>query len=372
VLLLACLYQAFGQGAGTAWSSWFGEVVPARIRGHWFARRTRWVHLFTFLGLASAGFYLQFTEPPPGAAAGSGGMGHAVVFLMAALARALSALLMRLSWEPPFAGLQPSERKVAAHDVLDYLRGDDGRGARRLLPLAACTLLAVCLAAPFFAAFMLKELRFDYATYMLAQATLVAVKLLGLPSWGRAVDRYGAKPVYQLAAVLTAIVPMPWVWVDGLGWCLAAQALSGAAWGAYEVSLFALLLSTADARRRPLLFAAHHGLNGVGQLAGGLLGGLLFNELGFGYRWIFFLSFAARLVVAMAIPAAIRGLGPVETISRKDLLLRVIGFRPHGGIVHRPIPEVTQERLPPVAGPEPEEAGEAEQPEAPGAPARSA
>ena len=48
----ACLHHGFGQAAGTAWSSWFGEVVPRRIRGRWFGARNRWVNAMTFAGVA--------------------------------------------------------------------------------------------------------------------------------------------------------------------------------------------------------------------------------------------------------------------------------------------------------------------------------
>jgi len=35
VLLIAtvCLYQAFGQAAGTSWSAWYGDLVPKATRG---------------------------------------------------------------------------------------------------------------------------------------------------------------------------------------------------------------------------------------------------------------------------------------------------------------------------------------------------
>jgi hypothetical protein len=33
LVTVACLHQAFAQAAGTGWASWFGEVVPASLRG---------------------------------------------------------------------------------------------------------------------------------------------------------------------------------------------------------------------------------------------------------------------------------------------------------------------------------------------------
>jgi hypothetical protein len=38
---LASAYQMCAQAAGTAWASWYGDLVPARVRGRYFATRNR-------------------------------------------------------------------------------------------------------------------------------------------------------------------------------------------------------------------------------------------------------------------------------------------------------------------------------------------
>ncbi|MCB9730069.1 MAG: MFS transporter [Deltaproteobacteria bacterium] len=330
MLVLASLYQALGQAANTSWSSWFGDVVPAETRGDYFARRNRWVYLLTFAGLLVGGLLLQHIEASP-TSRHAGGGGFALIFGLAAGFRLVSAWLLATSWEPPFAGLARTDRLV------DFLRGTDGRAARRILPLAGGFLFAVALSSPFFAPFMFKALAFDYRTYMIAQACLVAAKLLTLPGWGRALDRHGPRQVYLLAAVLVASVPLPWVFVHGLPLVLFAQALSGSAWGAYEVSLFTLMLDTTEPRHRPFIFAAHSVSNGTGQLLGGLTGAALFALVGQDYRWIFFISFALRMAVALAAPRLLGQLGSHPPLRRRALFLTLIGLRPNGGATLRPV-----------------------------------
>ncbi|MCA9517624.1 MAG: MFS transporter [Myxococcales bacterium] len=338
LLVLACLYQAFGQAAGVAWSSWFGDVVPPAVRGDYFARRNRWVHSATFVGLFAGGLALAGLEPGDGRP--GAGLGFALIFGAAAAFRLGSAALLLRSWEPPFAGVLREQR------VVRFLRSADGASARRLLPLAAAFVFAVAVSSPFFAPFMLKELHFDYGVYMAAQAALVATKLVTLPGWGRAVDANGPRPVYTLAAVSVAVIPLVWIAADGVAVALVAQVLSGFAWGGYEVALFTLVLETTPARERPLAFAANAVMNGVGILAGGVLGTLLFTEAGLGYRWLFGVSFAGRLAIALAAPRVLRALGPAQTVGRRQLLLRMIGLRPNGGATMRPV-EVTPEGEPP-------------------------
>ena len=59
----ASLYQAFGQGASPPWTSWYGDLVPERIRGDYFARRTKAVLATHGGALVAAGLLLQSLEP---------------------------------------------------------------------------------------------------------------------------------------------------------------------------------------------------------------------------------------------------------------------------------------------------------------------
>lgn len=335
----ACLYHTFGQAAGTGWGPWFGEIVPEAVRGDYFSRRTGFVHAFTFVGLVVAGAVLHQIEPP--AEAGGGGSGFALIFALAALFRLASAALLATSWEPD---VHP---EPAAPSVLAVALAPEAAGLRRLLVAGSAALLAVMLSSPFFAAFMLKELRFDYLTFMAAQSTIVAARVLSLPRWGRAVDEHGPRPVFLLGATLIALVPLPWALVGPIPLVFFAEAFSGMSWSAYEVSLFALLLDVTDRRLRPAAFAVQSVLNGAAQLAGGLLGAALFGIADVGYQGVFLAGFAARLSVALAVPGLLRRLGPAPALGRRALLFRMIGFRENGGPALGPVPE------PPPAPPGP-------------------
>ena len=59
LIVFVCLYQIMGQGAGTAWSSWIGDVVPHEVRGRYFGRRNRGVYIGTCFGLVTTGVLLH-------------------------------------------------------------------------------------------------------------------------------------------------------------------------------------------------------------------------------------------------------------------------------------------------------------------------
>lgn len=328
----ACLYQVCGQAGGTAWSSWFGDLVPSAVRGRYFALRTRWVHVATLAGVSGAGLLLARLEPGSAIeAAGQGGAGFRLIFLLAAGFRALSAVLMACTSEPRFAGL--SER------LLGFLRTKRGTAIRRVLVLGAALQLLVYAASPYFAPYMLQVLRFGYVEYTVATVCVVLAKVTFLPLWGRVIDDHGPRPTYTLAILLTALIPLPFLFARGLGLVLVAQVLSGMSWAGYEVSHFALILDATFKRTRPQVFAALSVLNGSAQVLGTLLAAPLLLLGGGDLRVLFAFSLVGRLVIGLLAPRLLPQSPNRPPIGRRDLLLRVIGLRAHGGLVHRPVVE---------------------------------
>lgn len=334
LIALVSLYQVCGQAAGTSWASWYGDLVPRELRGRYFSRRTRLVHLATCIGMLSGGFLLDLLEPGQAAQAVSlerGGAGFATLFLLAAAYRLVSAVLLALSPEGPFRGV-PDRMRVAR-----FLRTQRGTGAWRLVLLVGGLQFTVYLASAYFSPFMLETLRLEYVEYMVANLWLVIVKVALLPLWGRAIDTHGPRSILALALILVAFVPLPWVFAQGLWVVLLAQSLSGLAWSGFEVSHFAQLLDSGYRRTRLHLFAAQSLMNGAAQLAGSAAGALILPGFDSGYRALFLLSCVRRLLVALAMPAVVPSRPGVPSIGRRQLALRLVGFRPGGGPTHRPV-----------------------------------
>lgn len=331
---LACAYQICAQSAGTAWASWYGDLVPARIRGRYFATRNRIAQLSTCGSLIVAGLLLQWLEPGAAGtvAAGAGGLGYAIIFGAAGIFRLVSATLLALSPEP-----RP-ELLTDRHQVTSFVRSDEALPVRRILFFAASLQLSVYMASPYFGPFMLEELQLTYTEYMAGSVAVVVMKFASLPAWGRMIDRYGARAVLLLAAVLVGLVPLPWLWVRGVAMVIAAQSLSGLSWGGHEVSQFSLLLESSHARSRLHVFAFMSVLTGLAQLVGSLLGGWLLLAFDRQFAVLFVVSAVCRLGVALAAPAIIPARVGARGIGRRRLLLRLLGFRASGGMESRPMP----------------------------------
>jgi MFS family permease len=334
LIAAACVYQTCGLGAGTAWSSWYGDLVPAAVRGRYFAGRNRAVHLATCLGLVAGGLILQELEPArAGDDPGRGGVGFCAIFALACVFRLASVGLLWASPEPRSRGLAD---RIGLRRFLATQRGSS---AWRQILLVALLYYAVYVASPYFGPFMLDELGFSYIEYMAAYACIVVLKVLFMTVWGKGIDAFGPRQVCCLAAILVALTPMPWLWADGLGWALFAQGLSGLSWAGFEVSQFSLLLDTTYKRTRLYVFAAQGLLNGLAQICGTLSGAALAALAGGELRALFAASLAGRLIVAFVFPRVLPAARGDAGAGHRALLLRMVGFRPSGGVSHRPLVE---------------------------------
>ena len=325
---ISTAYQICAQAAGTGWSSWFGDLVPAAERGRYFATRNRGAYAGTLVGLVSAGVILSGFEPArAGVAQAAGGTGFALAYLLAGLFRSISVGLLAASREGRFSGM-PGRARVAR-----FLRTGRGTSAWRLVILVGLLYVAVYVASPFFNPYMLQELEFSYLEYMAASAGLVVIKVLVLPFWGRSIDRAGARWTLARGALILALVPLPWVFARDIWAVLLCEALSGFAWSGFEVGHFSLVLELGYRRMRPTIFAVQSVVTGVAQLAGGLLGSLLLTVVD--TRGLFAISGGLRLLVVVLLLRLVpRGVG---TLVRTAPALRLAGFRPGTGMAQRPV-----------------------------------
>ncbi len=331
LIALFTVYQICGQGAGTAWSSWYGDLVPSARRGAYFAGRSRLIHLATFLGLLGGGATLHWLEPE------TLGRGFAVAFGIAGVGRVISAALLWASPEPPLGSMV----RTRAFGV--FFQTERGRTARVLLLGSAAFQAAVYYSSPFFAPYMLSELKLSYFEYTAAIGTLTAFKFACMPWWGRVVDQRGPRLAFGLGILMAALSPLAWQWIDSVPGVLMAQAFSGFAWGGYEVALFTVMLHCSRRSARPHLFAAQTFGNSLGQCGGSLIGGA---RLGVdSYVQVFALGTILRVAVGLTMVTILAG-RPGLFQRRIAMFFRIVGYRPGLGVVHRPIEEPSRESTP--------------------------
>jgi MFS family permease len=235
-----------------AWLSWMGDMVPARIRGRYFGRRTA---MCTIGGTASAlvsGIMMDVSR-----AHGAEAIMLAVITLLGALVALAAPIFMRRQHDPEGAPSQtPTLRDVAEPFVQPM--------SRRLLAYQAVWNVGFGIAAAAYAVHMLQTLRIGFVGMAVYNAVLACARVLAAPLWGKLLDRFGARPVIAACSLGSALSTSLWLWAGNHVWPFMFEAvLSGAFLGGQELSMFALPLAVAPREKRPVYLAAFVMVGGV-------------------------------------------------------------------------------------------------------------
>lgn len=280
----AYVLGAFGFSAAlavlghNAWLTWASDLVPARLRGRYFGRRTALCTLIGTVAAVAAGRLIDASN-----ARGHGVKGLLVLTAIAALAGAISTYVMRMQHDPP-GGPQP----VVAWRQLLLPFGD--RAARRLLAVQGAWHGAVGLTASLTVLVMLKTLKVGFAGLSLYAATIALMRVVSAPLWGRVLDRSGARGILVKTSLGVALLSTIWLWAaPGRIWLVAIEALvSGVLLGGHELALFTLPLSIAPRASRAVYMAAFVMAAGLAFGIASMIGGALTVPLttpGWAWSW---------------------------------------------------------------------------------------
>jgi MFS family permease len=220
-----------------AQTSWMGDLVPASIRGRFFAQRTLSATVGNALGSLGAAVLMDRVgggAPPSWALPTLAG---AIV-----LAGLVTSALLFVQDDAP----------ARAHDTRHALA--ELRRAlvdRRMRPLFAYQLYYWAACAPgagLFALWVLDHLGAGYTVIAMHALFLTWVRLRTAPLWGRAIDRFGARPVLVVCTAGIGLMPLLWTLArpDFLWPLVLDSALSGALWGGHAIAMFDLPLGLSD------------------------------------------------------------------------------------------------------------------------------
>ena len=245
-----------------AWVNWMADLVPARVRGKYFARRSRYgivVMVLTGLGvglLMDCGDSALVTRWV-GPLAAWAGMPQlifliSIIFAVAALVGSLDLITFKWVDEPPMA---KGPRQTLWERLSDPVK--DGQFMRYCM-YYSCWAFAVVWGSTFWWVYLLNFfdemgktgqgvwwMQYKYLTGSVLLATVSQVGLfLGVPIWGRAVDRFGRKPVLFVSSTLQTLCWIPWLFISPsmLPWLCGVQIFSGMIGGGQDIANFNMML----------------------------------------------------------------------------------------------------------------------------------
>jgi MFS family permease len=226
-------------------------------------------------------------------------LGFSLLFGGAMLARFISWHFLRKIDEPHPPN---TEAKLKLSHLLKEVRFAN---FRKYMLFVAGINFTTNLAAPFFAVYMLRELGFDYITYMAVTGCATLGNFLSLFFWGSYADRLGNHRVLVLTSWLIPLIPLLWVLNHNLYFLIPVQLLSGFAWAGFNLASVNFLYDATSAQERMTCISYFNAANGLALSLGALIGGYLATCLppwhNSSILTLFLLSGLLRAIVAVLV-----------------------------------------------------------------------
>lgn len=261
--------------AAVAWSSAISEVVPERIAGRYFARRNLIFGIWTLIAVMAAGQIVEWN--------GGSLVAFASVFCVAGISRMVGLFFLSRMKFPP-AVTEIRSRGIAPADLISVFQN---RNYLWLCAFVGLWGLLLNSAMPFYTVFLVKKLNLGIGTIVQLTTLASLGGLVTLKSWGRLSDRFGNRPVLQVAAFIWAVTAMAmwaltrpgWTWHLYIGYVIVGAMTAG-----FQLTQFNLMLRLAPATLRPayvaVFLAATSLLTAFGPVLGGELLRLMPSQIG--------------------------------------------------------------------------------------------
>lgn len=334
VIVLAVINQAAVGFTAPVWNSLIGDVVPGEIRGRFFGFRNRVNGLSSFVALTGAGLILHFFERR-----GEAAWGFMLIFLVAGVARLVSRHWLGLYRDPAW-----SVDLAQVFTFRQFLKRSPHSNFAKYVFYVGLVNVAVSFSAPYFALYMLRDLKFSYLEFTVVVSVATVTQFLMFRYWGELSDRFGNKKILNLCGWGVSVVPALWLFSSHILYLMAIQVVAGIIWAGFSLASSNFLFDAVSPPKRARCVAYQGLINGtavlVGSLGGGFVAGHLPSSFTLGaWTWapqftlpvIFLLSGMMRFVAAALLLHKFREVRPVEAIRHRDLVYRVSHIRPIAG-----------------------------------------
>ena len=248
LIAVVTLVTVFAYVSGNARASWIGDLVPPKRWGTFFGRMMMYAGIIGAVFAIFEGMFLDQAKH-------MGIVAFNWLFAFGMLFGFLNALLFL-----PQADI-PVTRHESARGFAALIRRTFAN--RALLIVMAYTVVwsMQSLAAPFYATYMLRDLKMPFLGLGIINAIATVVMLVSSPFWGRIVDRYGCRPVIIACTAVLAPTPLAWIWLNSAAKVYAVigplNLIGGFAIAGISVALSTLLYKVTPSAGRSMQFAVY-------------------------------------------------------------------------------------------------------------------
>jgi MFS family permease len=196
-------YNLFASISGPSWNAWMKDLVPEKQLGTFFSRRSGNMQILNVIVSLLLAFIIDYVKDHyPQYELTT----YASMFITAGVIGITGALILSRTPEPQ--SYMPRE-----NIFLLLKRPFKDANFRKLLVFNSAWVFALNIAIPFFAVFMLKELKLSM-TYVIGLTVISQLcSIATIRMWGRFSDRYSNKTILAISAPLYILCIIGWCFV---------------------------------------------------------------------------------------------------------------------------------------------------------------
>lgn len=260
--------------AAIAWTSWMGEIIPEKVRGFYFGRRTVVAGIVSMIMGPILGRILDKTPDKH--------IGFSIIFGIGAAALLFSYYFL--------TRLPDAKNTVKIKENFSFgrikekvLKVFSDKNFMSLVKFNIAWTFTISFISVYVGVFMLKELKMSYTVISMFNIIVSAVLLSITPFWGKMTDRYGNKPVMLICGYAIGLAPVIWFLMTPSNYFIAlplVNVIGGIAWAGFGLAIFNLILKLAPREERPYFLSVNMLFTSVAAFLGPVCSGLLIDIIG--------------------------------------------------------------------------------------------
>ncbi|MGV8171880.1 MAG: MFS transporter [Candidatus Woesearchaeota archaeon] len=341
ILLLTIIFSLYlmcSNAAAPGWNSWIGAVIPDNERAQYFSKRNKIAITVLLISVLLAGVILNFFTKI------NIWIGFGILFAIAFIGKIISWYYLTKQSEPLYV-----VKEDEAFSFKDFLKRMPETNFGNFVMFRSLVALAVMIAAPFFAVYMLKDLNFTYIQYTAMILFPMLIKILTMTYWGKYSKSLGTRNIMIVSAFLIALIPAAWCIIGYFFFdnsrifylLMLAEIISGFSWAGFELTTFNYVLETVSPGKRARAIAYFNIVFGTAVLIGGLFGSWLVTSLPKEYKgmsvilMIFAISAIARFIVPLIFLSKLKEVKIKKNIDDRKLFIDLVISKPINAALHQ-------------------------------------
>lgn len=271
LVITAMSIALFSAGIGyPSWFSWMGDVVDKKFRGRWFSKRSTIISFSVIFFAITSALILNYAKN-----IGYEKLGFVILFGVAFIARASTIKVVRKQYEP-----KRKKKKEERYALKSFVRELKNSNFGHFTIFRSMLAFVMGITAPLFSIYLLRNLGFDYVTFMAIMLSGTLFSAITLNIWGKISDKYGSYRVIALSTLIIPLTPLLWTLSTSKIYLFFVPALlGGVAWAGFIMASGNFIYDNVPKEKRGKTISYFNLFIGLSALLGGLISAILLKVI---------------------------------------------------------------------------------------------